>query len=69
MRMRIDTAHLNAQGIKAIDKILKEYNVNDFDAYIRIWNKSEIQIDGSLSLKEIETLALCMKALKNDNKK
>lgn len=65
MRMRIDTAHLNAQGIKTIDKILKEYNINDFDAYIRIWNKLEIQIDGSLSLKEIEILVLCMKALKN----
>ena len=50
-----------------ISQILDKYEIEKIGAWVRFWSNEEIQIDGNLSLKEMQALTKVMQAVNPAN--
>ena len=46
-----------------LDEVLTRHRIEELDAYVRFWRSGKIQIDGDLSLKEMQALTEAMQLM------
>ena len=60
--------YLEPQDNKIWNKVLDLLGIDYIDAYYMFWSREEIQIDGNLSLKEMQAFTFAMEIMQDQAK-